>query len=163
MNMDRNRLITFAVVVFIAGAAISYRLLNTEDGKQALPDNLESKKIVLNTTLAFAEAVNSKDLSLFRFQTTKEFKEKFSHEQFEQTFSGFIEQNINLLPVAKLDPVFRNPPYMSEDGTLTLTGYFPTRPSQVEFDYSYAWHDDSWKITGISLQINPVNIAVPNP
>lgn len=163
MMTNKNRPAIFAVLFLIAGVTIGYFFLGTEDRKRTLPDSSESAQIALKTTLAFAEAVNAKDLSLFRFRTTTEFKEKFSHAQFEQAFSGFIEQNINLLPVAKLSPVFHTPPSMSEDGTLTLTGYFPTRPSQVEFDYSFVWRKDDWKITGISLQINPVDNAAPSP
>lgn len=141
------------------GAATLLLLSCTAEEKQTLPSNSENEKIAVDTTLAFAEAVNANDLSLFRNQTTKEFKTEFSHEQFEKAFGGFIEQKINLLPVAKLKPQFHNPPILSEDGTLTLQGYFPTRPSQIEFDYSFLWRDKDWKISGISLQINPVNTS----
>ncbi len=157
MSTHKNR---FTILKKLALVAATILLLScTVEEKQTLPSSSENEKIAVETTLAFAEAVNAKDLSLFRSQTTKEFKAEFSHEQFEKTFSGFIEQKINLLPAAKLKPQFRNPPFLSEDGTLTLKGYFPTRPSQIEFDYSFLWRNKSWKITGISLQINPVNAS----
>ena len=157
MSKHKNR---FTILKKLAlGAATLLLLSCTAEEKQTLPSSSENEKIAMDTTLTFAEAVNTNDLSLFRKQTTKEFKAEFSHEQFEKTFSGFIEQKINLLPVAKLKPQFHNPPFLSKDGTLTLKGYFPTRPSQIEFDYSFLWRNKGWKISGISLQVNPVNTS----
>lgn len=157
MNTHKNR---FTILKKLAlGAAMILLFSCTTEEKQTLPSGSENEKIAVDTTLAFAEAVNANDLSLFRNQTTKEFKTEFSHEQFEKAFSGFIEQKINLLPVAKLKPQFHSPPFLREDGALTLKGYFPTRPSQVEFDYIFFWRDKGWKVSGISLQINPVNTS----
>lgn len=157
MITHKNRL--SALKKLALGTAMVTLLSCTADEKQVLPNSSENEKIAVDTTLAFAKAVNANDLSLFRNQTTKEFKTTFTHEQFEKTFSGFIEQKINLLPVANLKPQFRNPPSLSNDGTLTLKGYFPTRPSQVEFDYSFLWRNNGWKVSGISLEINPVNTS----
>jgi len=157
MSTHKNRFKILKKLVL--GAATLLLLACTAEEKQTLPSSSENEKIAVDTTLAFAKAVNANDLSFFRNQTTKEFKAEFSHGQFEKAFSGFIEQKINLLPVAKLKPKFHNPPFLSEDGTLTLKGYFPTRPSQVEFDYSFLWRDEGWKVSGVSLQINPVNTS----
>ena len=157
MKTPKNRL--SALKKLALGAAMIVLLSCTGDEKQLLPSNSENEKIAMDTTLAFAKAVNANDLSLFRNQTAKEFKTTFTHEQFEQAFSGFIEQKINLLPVANLKAQFRDPPSLSNDGVLTLTGYFPTRPSQVEFDYSFLWRNNEWKVSGISLEINPVNVT----
>ena len=74
-------------------------------------------------------------------------------------YKSISYQKINLLPVANLKAQFRDPPSLSNDGVLTLTGYFPTRPSQVEFDYSFLWRNNEWKVSGISLEINPVNVT----
>ena len=161
MIANKNRTAIWAKLIFITGVAAIFLLSCTAEEKQSLPSEPENEKIVLDTTLTFAQAVNTKDLSLFRNQTTKEFKAEFSHEQFETAFGGFIEQEINLLPVATLKPVFHTPPALDEGGTLILRGYFPTRPSQVEFDYNYLWRSGGWKISGVSLEINPVTTPKP--
>ncbi|OUS18285.1 hypothetical protein A9Q88_00405 [Gammaproteobacteria bacterium 50_400_T64] len=161
MIANKKRPAAWAKLTFITGVAVIFLLSCTAEEKQSLPSDLENQKIVLETTLAFAQAVNAKDLSLFRNQTTKEFKAEFSHEQFETVFAGFIKQEINLLPAAKLNPEFHIPPILSDDGTLILRGYFPTRPSQIEFDYNYLWRNGGWKISGISLEINPVTTHKP--
>ena len=148
--------VAFTGAVLVIGVAIIF-FLKTGGDTPMLPSNEDNEKIALNTTLAFAQAVNAEDLSLLRLQTTEEFKARFNQDQLEETFRGFIEQKINLTPVEKLKPIFRNAPLITEDGTLILNGYFPTRPSQVEFDYNYLWRNGSWKINGISLEINPVD------
>lgn len=154
----KNKKITFGLLIglLILAAGISFFLLKPLNDRQALPSEAQSQKIVSDTTLEFAHAVQAKDLSLFRDQTTQEFQQRFSHEQFNQAFGGYIEQNINLLPVAKFKPVFAPAPFLAKDGTLMLKGYFPTRPSEVHFDYSYIWRDGRWKIVGITLNVNPM-------
>lgn len=149
---------TFILLGLIIGAAASY-LVNGSLHKtqKATPTSSEAAQIVTSTTLAFADAIKAKDLSLFRSQTAIEFKKQFSHEQFNQAFKGFITQGTNLHPVAKLTPSLYSPPSMTADGTLLLRGYFPTRPSAVLFDYGYVWRDKKWKITQISLTLKPVS------
>ncbi len=119
------------------------------------PSLAENQKLVLNTTLEFARAVQARDLSLFRRNTSRKFQEKFSQKQFDQAFGGYIQQNINLLPVAKQVPIFKPAPFVTKDGILVLKGYFPTQPSEVHFNYSYAKKNNDWKLVGITLQVKP--------
>ena len=144
------------LILLVLAAVISFFLLKYLHNNYSLTSEAQSRKIVLDTTLKFAHAVQAKDLSLFRDQTTQEFQQQFSNEQFNQAFGGYIEQNINLLPVAKFRPVFSPAPFLTKDGTLILKGHFPTRPSGVYFDYSYIWRDGRWKIVGITLNVKPM-------
>ena len=154
MNKKKATLgLLIGLLVLVAGALT---LLSTPlNDRLVLPTEAESRKIALDTTLEFARAVQAKDLSLFRSQTADEFRRQFSQEQFNRAFGDHIEQNINLFPVTKLKPVFSPSPFLTKDGTLVLKGHFPTRPSEVRFDYSYVWQNGRWKINGITLNVNP--------
>jgi len=125
-----------------------------------VPSIAESEKIAVDTTLSFGHAIRAGDLSLFRNTSSDEFKNAFSLEQFEQAFSGFVEQNINLLAVSNYPPVFTTPPQLTADGALTLQGYFPTEPSRVNFDYKYVWKSNSWVLSGIGVDVQSVTGVV---
>ena len=150
-----NSIVTIGALVLVMGALLSCS--QQHNPLQTLPNAAESEQIAIETTLQFARAVNAKDLSLFRNQTTEEFKKQFSHEQFNNTFKGFIQQNINLLPIAKLKPIFHFPAALTKDKNLILSGYFPSRPSKVSFSYSYIWRSNQWKVTGIKLDVIPTS------
>ncbi len=151
------KLVTTLAGVILAGTLV-YQWYQTQVFRQTIqtPSEPESAQIAISTTIEFAKAVNAKDLSLFRNNTAIDFKRQYSREHFLNAFGGYIEQHIDLLPVANYKPVFSTTPYITEQGILILQGMFPTRPSQVKFDYSYTWQDGNWKLIGITLDVNPV-------
>ncbi|MCB1878233.1 MAG: hypothetical protein KDH88_19835 [Chromatiales bacterium] len=112
--------------------------------------------MVMQTTLRFGEAVNKRDLSGFRDTTANAFRQAFSLERFNLSFRGFIEQSMDLTVVRNLEPAITETNFNSAQGTQRLAGTFPTRPSQLRFDYTFQWEDDSWKVAGIDLAVVPV-------
>ncbi len=150
--------VTF-IIILIAILALGFYAWRYSTQKQdniSPPKGELASRMVLGTTLDFAKAVQARDLSLFRATTSEIFKKQFSHQQFRQAFGGYIQQNINLFPVAKTSPIFTEKPNMDQNGTLRLKGYFPTRPSRVYFDYSYNKENGQWKLTGITLNVRPL-------
>ncbi|MCP4277280.1 MAG: hypothetical protein GY779_13100 [Gammaproteobacteria bacterium] len=125
-------------------------------GKSTLPSMKKSKQMVLETTLHFGRAANAGDYSSFYKILSEEFKSTFSQEQFTKTFSGFIQQKINILPVKNHPLKFNENPSLAEDGTLILKGYFSTQPSRVYFDYKYSRSSNDWQLSGIDISVQPV-------
>lgn len=127
----------------------------TDAERFGVPPLQESAQIARATTLHFAQAVNAKDLTLFRRGAAKEFRERFSAQEFNKAFGGFITQGINLAVVEKYQPVFTVPPQLTRDGILHLEGYFPTKPSQVGFKYDYVYRHIGWQIVGVDVEVRP--------
>ncbi len=119
------------------------------------PPGPEILALVRRTTGRFAEAVAARDLSLFRSATGRAFRERFSTQQFEQAFGGFIDQNVNLRALERLQPALASPPALDDAGVLTVIGVFPSRPSQVRFRYEYAYRHIDWELVGIELDVGP--------
>lgn len=122
---------------------------------------LEAADYAKKTTLEFARAVRARNLSLFHKTTADEFQKAFSVAQFQKAFAGFIEQDINLMAAQNYQPVLDDSPTLSEDGTLTVRGYFPTQPSRILFDYSYKWKSPDWVIVGINLDVKSSENPAP--
>lgn len=119
------------------------------------PGSTESVALARSTTLRFADAVQAGDLSLFYSQTAEEFRQAFVLQRFQQAFGDFVEQRINVRAVEDLQPIFSEQPRLVADGTLHLKGYFPSRPSRLNFDYRYLQKPEGWQLSGISLEVVP--------
>ena len=124
--------------------------------QQIVPDEEESAALISKTTLEFAKAVQATDLSLFHKKTSPQFQAEFTPDEFKRAFSGFVEQKINLAAVTKYTPVMSTPPAITRDGTLLLRGHYDTRPSRVVFNYDYIQSGNEWRISGINIDIVPV-------
>ena len=120
-----------------------------------LPDAASARQLALNTTLRFAQAIDSDDLAGFRATTTEAFQKTFSLPAFEAAFEGFISQRVNLLAVTGMTPVLTTRRPGPQPGTLHLAGWFPTRPSRLSFDYSYTREEPDWRLNGIDIKVEP--------
>jgi len=120
-----------------------------------IPDLTGNARLALDTTLRFGEAIEQGDLAGFRAGTTPAFQQAFSLSAFERAFKGFIEQRINLLAVRDMQPQFTNRELTLDDGSLHLAGWFPTRPSRLNFDYRYSQMDGDWRLSGINVKVVP--------
>jgi len=120
-----------------------------------IPDAATAQALVLDTTLRFAEAINNRDLASFRATTSATFQRAFSLPAFEAAFAGFITQQLNLRVVANMTPVLTTHTPDPEQGSLRLTGYFPTQPSRLLFDYRYTRAGEGWQLSGIDIKVEP--------
>ena len=140
-----------------AGAAYLNNKVPTPKGQTiaAIPDATGSRKLALDTTLRFGEAIKNHDLAGFRASTASEFQKAFSLPAFEHAFRGFIEQNINLLAVSDMKPTFTKRELDLQSGTLRLAGWFPTQPSRLSFNYNYTRSAGDWRLSGIDVSVQP--------
>lgn len=139
------------------GFAVALLASCNEQSKPSIPDTQTMNQLVTGTTLEFARGVASGNLTGFYGSTARDFQARFTADQFNNAFAGFIQQKINMMAVQEQAPVFEKPTKLLDDGTLTVAGYYPTAPSRVHFDYSYKLDPDEWKITGIDIRVEPQN------
>ena len=126
-----------------------------EPPSAAIPEQAAAHKLALTTTLRFGEAIDDRNLAAFRATTTEEFQQRFSLDAFERAFSGFIDQQINVLTVEGMDPVLTTLEGGPDSDSLRLAGYFPTQPSRLDFDYSYTRAGPRWQLSGIDVKVAP--------
>ena len=84
-----------------------------------------------------------------------------------EIFAGHRRDKLDLSGVAALDPQLTLLPQIGADGMMRMTGFFPSAPTQVNFDLAYAPVDGQWRLFGISVglgQAAPVApAAAPKP
>jgi hypothetical protein len=71
--------------------------------------------------------------------------------------------NIDLSGVTVLDPQLSLLPQIESNGLLRMAGFFPSVPTQVNFELMYAPVDGQWKLFGISVNLGQAAPSAPNP
>lgn len=119
------------------------------------PDQ-EAKALVLNSLLAFNNAVQRKSFAQFyKERLAPQFQQQFPLEKFTAIFQAFIDKGYDISGIAKSEPIFDAPPTTDSDGLLVLKGHYPTRPNKVTFKLKYLHESSVWKIMGINVQATP--------
>jgi hypothetical protein len=81
-------------------------------------------------------------------------------------FAKLRNDNLDLSGVAVIDPQLSLLPQIEANGLMRMAGFFPSVPSQVNFDLSFAPVNGQWRLFGISVSIGqsgPAAPAAPSP
>jgi len=125
-----------------------------EQPAQAVPSDDQLKAMALESLLAFNKAVKEKSFVAFDEQCASPFRKQLGPEKLLESFKPFVDQEIDISPIEKVEPVFENPPAIDSDDVLHLKGSYPTTPKPVVFELKYAFEDKAWKIIGINVSIH---------
>jgi len=80
-----------------------------------------------------------------------------------EIFSKLRNDNIDLAGVAVIDPQLSLMPQIEADGRMHMTGFFPSVPSQVNFDLAYVPVNGQWRLFGLSVGLGPSGPVAPQP
>lgn len=122
----------------------------------ALPSREEAAALVNATTAEFAAAVSAGDFAEMHGSASGEFQAQVSLDQFEESFSEFVSQAIDLTILRDYEPMFTSDPALSAQNILRVEGYYPTEPSRAHFTYTYVHNGTAWKLLGIDFNIRPI-------
>ena len=124
---------------------------------QSVPSERQLKTLTRESLLAFNRAVQAQDFTAFHKQISALWREQITPVKLKEIFQVFIEQEIDLAPVASLEPVFDQPAAIDDDGVLVVQGHYPTRPSAVQFRLKFLNEKSAWKLMGIKVDVKPTS------
>jgi hypothetical protein len=122
-----------------------------------VPSQAELKTLTRDSMRAFSKAVEAQDFTAFHKQISQLWREQITPAKLKSIFATFLEQQIDLSPVTKLEPVFDEAAKIDSDGVLVVQGHYPTRPSAVQFRLKYVNEKSSWKLVGIKVDVKPTS------
>ncbi|WP_369726548.1 hypothetical protein AB8Z38_19445 [Bradyrhizobium sp. LLZ17] len=70
-----------------------------------------------------------------------------------EIFAKLRNDNLDLSGVAVIDPQLNLLPQIEANGLMHMAGFFPSVPSQVNFDLAFAPVNGQWRLFGISVSI----------
>jgi hypothetical protein len=80
-----------------------------------------------------------------------------------EIFAKLRNDNLDLSGVAVIDPQLNLLPQIEANGLMHMAGFFPSVPTQVNFDLSFAPVNGQWRLFGISVSIGQSGPAAPEP
>jgi hypothetical protein len=78
-----------------------------------------------------------------------------------EIFAKQRTDNMDLSGVAAIDPQLSLLPQIETNGLMRLAGFFPSIPSQVNFELAFAPVNGQWRLFGISVSVSQTAPAVP--
>mgnify|MGYP007054667293 FL=1 len=117
-----------------------------------LPVSVEQALYLIRATLlTLNDANRSGNYTVLRDLAAPGFQAKHTAADLAQIFIDLRRRNFDLAAVALAGPQLSTPPYIDPDKMLRLTGYFPTRPLQINFDLIFQNVNGHWRLFGISV------------
>lgn len=83
--------------------------------------------------------------------------------QLSEIFAKLRRDKLDLAGVAAIDPQLTLLPQIDPQGMMRMTGFFPSAPSQINFDLVYAPVNGQWRLFGISVGLGQAAPAAPEP
>ncbi|WP_249150238.1 hypothetical protein [Bradyrhizobium sp. JYMT SZCCT0180] len=83
-----------------------------------------------------------------------------------EIFAAQRRDNVDLSGVAVIDPQLSLLPQIEANGMMRMAGFFPSVPTQVNFELTYAPVSGQWRLFGISVNLGssaPVPPPEPQP
>lgn len=80
-----------------------------------------------------------------------------------EIFAKLRNDNLDLSGVAVIDPQLSLLPQIESNGLMHMAGFFPSVPSQVNFDLAFAPVNGQWRLFGISVSIGQSGPTAPEP
>jgi hypothetical protein len=117
------------------------------------PDAGEQQQLVADTLSAFADSINADDFGILHEIGASRFKEQVSVEKLRESFSGFVEQKVDLSVLESMTPMLDASSGVGPDGTLRLLGNYETSPSRTTFDLRYEREDAQWRLININVEV----------
>jgi hypothetical protein len=132
-----------------------------------LPVRIEQALYLIRSTLlTLNDANRSGNYTVLRDLAAPDFQARNTAADLSQIFSDLRRRNFDLYGAALLAPQLTAAPAVDADKRLHLTGFFPTRPQQINFDLSFQVAGGQWRLFGIAIATPDVpppeaQVAVP--
>jgi hypothetical protein len=130
--------------------------------QQQLPVSLEQALYLIRSTLlTLNDANRTGNYTVLRDLAAPDFQAKNTAADLAQSFSDLRRRNFDLFSVALAAPQLSAAPALDGNGMLRLTGAFPTRPLQINFDLLFQNVGGQWRLFGISVATPQVPAQQP--
>jgi hypothetical protein len=117
-----------------------------------LPVSIEQALYLIRSTLlTLNDANRTCNYTVLRDLAAPDFQARNTAADLGQSFADLRRRNFDLFAVALAAPQLSTAPYLDPNKMLRLTGYFPTRPLQINFDLTFQNVSGQWRLFGLSV------------
>ena len=154
-------------MVFAAAlaATISVGLAQQAPTQAPKPAQIDRNGVLIlirSTLLALDQANKTGNYTVLRDIGAPGFQNN-SAARLGEIFAKLRNDNLDLSGVVVLDPQLSLLPQIEANGLMHMAGFFPSVPTQVNFDLAFAPVNGQWRLFGISVSIGQIAPAAPAP
>ena len=129
-----------------------------------MPNDNTLVLMILTTMVALNQANATGNYSVLRELAAPGFQEANDAARLAEIFSSLRKRNLDLSPVLLFQPKLVRKPSINARDMLQITGFFPTKPEQVNFDLLFQVVQGRWRLFGIAVDTSPAQqAATPSP
>jgi hypothetical protein len=132
----------------------------------AIPSDQKLATLIFSTLIALNQANATGNYSVLRDMGAPGFQSANSAARIAEAFANLRQRNMDLSPILLFQPKLLRKPEINKEGMLRVTGFFQTRPEQVNFDLLFEPRDGQWKLFGLAVdtrQAPPPAAAAEQP
>jgi hypothetical protein len=161
----RRRLSQISILAAVLGVTLASAVHAQTPAQAPKPAQIDRNGVLIlirSSLLALDQANKSGNYTVLRdigapgFQTN-------TAARLGEIFAKLRGDNLDLSGVAVIDPQLSLLPQIEANGLMHMAGFFPSVPSQVNFDLSFAPVNGQWRLFGISVSIGQSGPAAPDP
>jgi len=118
--------------------------------------------LIRSTLLALDQANKTGNYTVLRDLGSPDFQAN-SAAQLAEIFVQQRRDNVDLSGVAVIEPQLTLLPQIEANGMMHMAGFFPSVPTQVNFELLYAPVGGRWRLFGLSVSFGQAAPAAPQP
>jgi hypothetical protein len=154
------------VLIFAAALAVIASSGHAETPpQQPKPAQIDRNGVIIlirSSLLALDQANKTGNYTVLRDIGAPGFQSN-SAAKLGEIFAKLRNDNLDLSGVAVIDPQLSLLPQIEANGLMHMAGFFPSVPTQVNFDLAFAPVNGQWRLFGISVSIGQSAPAAPEP
>lgn len=151
------------LALLFAGAAVSARAQTGAAPRPAQIDRNGLLILVKSTIIALDQANKTGNYTVLRDLAAPGFAAANNAARLAEIFANLRRDKIDLSGALVLEPQLTVMPEITTNGMLHLAGFFPSAPTQINFEFLYAAVDGQWRLFGIATNLGSTTPVAPAP
>lgn len=136
------------VSALLLGATVSWALAQLK-----VPGPELQEVLIKVSLLSFNDANVTGNYAVLHAKLSKLFRDQFPPEKLADVFKDFRDKHIDFDIIAAKKPIAVEEPKISDNGTLSIKGYFDTTPTRLNYDLAFVISEGEWKLTKINVDL----------
>ena len=158
----KSRVFPLAAILIAAGVLTGNAQTPAAAPKPAQIDRNGVLMMVRSTLLALDHGNKTGNYTVLRDLGAPGFQANTA-ARLAEIFAAQRRDNVDLSGVAVIDPQLNVLPQIEANGMMRMAGFFPSVPTQVNFDLIYAPVNGQWRLFGISVNLGSSAPVPPAP
>lgn len=119
--------------------------------------------LIKSTLMALDQANKTGNYTVLRDLAAPNFAATNNAARLGDIFANLRRERVDLSGVLVLDPQLTAMPEINANGMLHLAGFFPSVPTQLNFEMLFAPVDGQWRLFGLSTNLASSAPVAPTP